>query len=187
MANKSKIEVDLFSPASVSNAIAQLNLYKRTFDNKIDGFTRKLAEKGVEIAKGKIRTFDAIFTGELLNNIRAENRKGTYLIISDTDHTAFVEFGTGQLGMVKPYKYPFPQGVSWQYASGSQVQISSEPLQWGDYTIPANTYFWFYFGKDGRWHLTQGMPSRPFMYETALELSRLKTIREVAKEVFGNA
>lgn len=187
MANKSVIEVDLFSSASVSNAIAQLNLYKRTFENKIDDFTRKLAEKGVEIAKEKIKTFNAVFTGELLNNIRAEERRGCYLIISDTEHTAFVEFGTGQLGLVKPYKYPLPKGVSWKYAVGEHVQISNEPLQWGDYTIPANTYFWFYFGKDGRWHLTQGMPSRPFMYETALTLSKAKIIREVAKEVFGNA
>lgn len=185
MAKKTKIEVDLFSPASIDNAIAQLNLYNRQFDAKVAEFTRKLALKGVEIAKEKIKTVDAVFTGELLSNIRAEERKGCYLIISDTDHTAFVEFGTGQLGMVKPYKYPFPQGVSWKYATGEHIQISNEPLQWGDYTIPANTYFWFYYGNDGRWHLTQGMPSRPFMYETALTLAKAKTIREVAKEVFG--
>ena len=41
---------------------------------------------------------------------------------------------------------------------------------------------WFYF-RDGEWHWTKGMPSRPFMYETSIELA--EKIVEVAKEVFG--
>lgn len=188
MAKKTKVEIDLFSPASVEKALGSVSLYARQFDRKVDLFVQKLAEKGVQIAKDKIRSYDAIFTGELLNNLRAEKRGDCYFIISDTEHTAYVEFGTGQLGLVRPYKHfdKIKPSVTWNYASGSQVQISDEPLLWGDYEIPANTYFWFYWGDDQRWHLTQGLPSRPFMYETAQTLQQKKVIREVAKEVFGN-
>ena len=42
---------------------------------------------------------------------------------------------------------------------------------------------WFYY-RDGEWHWTKGMPSRPFMYETDLEL--ILEISKIAKEVFGN-
>jgi len=37
--------------------------------------------------------------------------------------------------------------------------------------------------ENGNWYFTQGMPSRPFMYETSMELMNLvvKTAREVFK------
>lgn len=44
---------------------------------------------------------------------------------------------------------------------------------------------WHYF-KDGAWHWTQGMPSRPFMYNTASELRSMNTIADIAREVFGS-
>ena len=189
MAKRTKIQINLFDYKSIEKALGELTIYERKFNSKLDEFMAKLAQRGVDIAKDKIKTYDAIFTGELLNNIRAEQRGDCYLIISDTEHTAYVEFGTGQLGKVDGYKYfnKLKTPVAWDYASGRQVQISDEPLLWGDYTIPPNTYFWFYWGDDQRWHLTHGLPSRPFMYETAMELSKYRTIREVAREVFGDA
>ena len=44
---------------------------------------------------------------------------------------------------------------------------------------------WFYF-KNGEWHWTKGMPSRPFMYNTASELRNIETITRIARRVFGD-
>ena len=186
MANKTKITFSPFNMSSIDDAIGQLNLYKRQFDNKVDLFIRKLAEQGIEIAKDKIQRYNAVFTAELLNSLHLENRGSCYFIVSDSDHTAFVEFGTGQYGQDSPYKYPLPDGTTWDYNVGSTIQYADETLEWGSRIIPQGTYYWFYF-KNNRWYLTQGMPSRPFMYETAQELGKEQTIKRIAKEVFGNA
>jgi len=183
---KTKIVLNPFDLNSIDDAISQLRLYKRKVESKIDLFFQRLAEEGVNIAKDKIVSFDAVFTADLLNKIRAEKRDGCYFVVSDSEHTAFVEFGTGQWGEAHPYQYPFPD-MGWEYTgylSGKHIQYAEEDLVWGDWTIPKGSYFWFYFGKDNRWHVTQGMPSRPFMYETYLELEKEKTIRRIAKEVF---
>lgn len=187
MANKAHIEFNPFDVASVEKAIGELNLYKRKFDASIDLFLKRLAEKGVQIAKNKVQSYNAVFTADLLNSLHVEHRKNCYFIVSDSKHTAFVEFGTGEMGQKRPYKHPLPKGVNWAYNKGEHIQYAEEPLIWGDRIIPQGTHYWFYFGDDNRWHLTQGMPSRPFMYETALTLSKMQTIREVASEVFTNA
>lgn len=156
----------------------QLEEYKKTFNNRTQLFIERLAMEGVNIARAKITSLDAIFTGELLQSIRREPREITtssakFAIITDSEHACFVEFGTGQRGMDTPYPYPLPNGVSWNYATGSTIK--KNPI--------TGHYYWFYPGQDGKWHYTEGMPARPFMYETSLELSRI--IDRVSKEVFG--
>ena len=156
----------------------QLEEYKKTFNNKTQLFAERLALEGVNIARMKITSLDAIFTGELLQSIRREPKEITtssakFAIITDSEHACFVEFGTGQKGLDTPYPYPLPNGVSWNYAVGTTIK--QNPI--------TGHYYWFYPGKDGKWHYTEGMPARPFMYETSLELNRI--IDRVAREVFG--
>lgn len=184
---KTKIVLDLFSSNSIDDAIGQLNLYKRKLDAKLELFLQRLAEEGVKIAKNKVQTYNAVFTADLLNQIHLEHRDGCFFVVSDSEHTAFVEFGTGQWGQAHPYKGTFPN-MNWKYTdylSGEHIQYAEEDLLWGDWTIPKGSYFWFYFGMDNRWHVTQGMPSRPFMFDTAMELRKARTIRRIAKEVFA--
>lgn len=191
VANKVKIQINLFDVNSIDKAIAQLNLEKRKLDNRVDLFLRKLAEAGVEIAKAKVVKYNAVFTAELLNSIHVEPKKdGVYAIVSDSEHTAFVEFGTGMYGEMNPYPYfsELETPISWQYNSpmSEHLQFASETFMWGDQVIQQGTYYWFYF-KNGRWHLSQGMRARPFMYETYLGLNKSRLIRSIAKEVFTDA
>lgn len=119
--------------------------------------------------------YDAIFTADLINSIHLEPRSnGIYAIVSDSEHTAFVEFGTGQMGQEGSYPYPFPEGIAWEYNTGKTI-----------FQISDGQYGWFYRALDGTLKFTQGMSSRPFMYETALDLNDIKIIKKVAKEVFG--
>ena len=154
-----------------------LNYKNNTLQKKVNLLAQRLAEKGVAIAKSNITTLDAIFTGELLNSIQVRkggSAKGTaiFYVVADSKHAAYVEFGTGQLGLEGGYPYPFPEGVDWQYNTGKTI-FEVEPGQYG----------WFY-PKDGKWYFTQGMPSRPFFMETSLELMNLvvSTAREVFKQ-----
>lgn len=144
---------------------------------KVELLTRRLAENGVEIAKANVTRLDAIFTGELLSSIKARNGGGAngtaiFFIVADSHHAAYVEFGTGQLGMEGSYPYPFPPGVDWEYNTGSTI-----------FEISPGQYGWFYPRDDGQWYFTQGMPARPFMYETGLQLMNL--VVKTAKEVFS--
>ena len=154
-----------------------LNYKNDTLQNKVNLLAQRLAEKGVTIAQNNITTLDAIFTGELLNSIQVRKGgsvKGTaiFYVVVDSHHAAYVEFGTGQLGAEGAYPYPLPEGVDWQYNTGKTI-----------FEVSPGQYGWFYPGSDGQWYFTQGMPSRPFMYETSLELMNL--VVTTAKEVFA--
>ena len=140
-----------------------LNYKNNTLQNKVNLLAQRLAEKGVAIAKSNITTLDAIFTGELLNSIQVRKGgsvKGTaiFYVVADSRHAAYVEFGTGQLGLEGGYPYPFPEGVDWQYNTGKTI-----------FEVAEGQYGWFY-QRDGQTYFTQGMPARPFMYETAMDL-----------------
>lgn len=154
-----------------------LNYKNNILQQKVNLLSKLLAEKGVDIAQVNVARLDAIFTGELISSIHTKyggstNGTAIFYVVADSNHAAFVEFGTGQLGMEGGYPYPFPEGVDWEYNTGKTI-----------FEISPGQYGWFYPGDDGQWYFTQGMPSRPFMYETSLELMNLvvKTAREVFK------
>ena len=155
----------------------ELLQYKtRELPTKLKTLVKRLSEIGVDVAKTRIATYNAIFTGELLNSIRAEditieNSNPIFVIVTDSKHAAFVEFGTGQMGLQGSYPHPFPEGVEWNYNTGKTI-----------FEIAPGQYGWFYPMPNGTWRFTQGMPSRPFMYETSTEL--YSTVIKVAKEVF---
>lgn len=166
------------SRSGIADLRKQLVNYKNNvLQQKVDLLAKRLAEKGVAIAQTNIATYDAIFTGELISSIEARyggSTKGSavFYVVADSRHAVFVEFGTGQLGLEGSYPYPFPEGVEWNYNTGKTI-----------FEIENGQYGWFYPAEDGKWYFTQGMPSRPFMYETAVQL--MTEIAKTAKEVFG--
>lgn len=173
---KIRFKTDL-SVNGIENLKKELLDYKNNIlRQKTDLLVKKLADKGVEVARAKITSLNAIFTGELISSIHTEygksdNETVIFYVVADSSHAAFVEFGTGQMGKESPYPYTLPEGVEWNYNIGKTI-----------FEISPGEYGWFY-KRDGKWYFTQGMPSRPYMFETALELREL--IVSIAKEVFG--
>lgn len=152
-----------------------LNYKNNTLQQKVELISKRLAEKGVDIARANVVRLDAFFTGELLNSIHARKVSGgkstaIFYVVTDSDHAAFVEFGTGQMGEETPYPYPLPEGVTWDYNTGKTI-----------FEVSPGQYGWFY-EIDGQWYFTQGMPSRPFMYETTMELYEM--VVQTARDVF---
>lgn len=154
-------------PKSVASAIKELEQYKRDFVRKTKAFMDSLVDNGVEIARNEVISLGAYELGELLESIGGTamytNGKGKGIIFSrGCDHAAFVELGTGVVGSRSPHPTK-----AWAYDTNEH----------GDEG-------WVYFDdKKGGFRWTRGMPSRPFMYNTALELQR--RIPQIAKEVFG--
>lgn len=157
------------SVKGIENLKKQLLDYKNnTLQKKIDLFVRRLAEQGMIIAKTKVAEYDAVYTGELYQSI--DYKRGTviqngsqWIIFTDCPWAIFVEFGTGAVGSSNPH--PNTSIAGWKYDVNNHGESG-----------------WFYF-KEGEWHWTKGMPSRPFMYETSMEIMRIVT--KTAREVFG--
>lgn len=174
---KKKLSATL-SVKSIRNLQKELERYKEDLVNKAAQLAKRLSEIGVDIAQVQIADLDAIFTGELIASIHSEYKDSTkygaiFAVVADSRHAAFVCFGTGWRGKNTPYPYPLPDGVSWDYNTGKTIRYNSKK----------GTYYWFYLGKDGKWHYTEGMPARPFLHNTSLELQ--KKVVEIAREVFG--
>ena len=172
---KKILKADL-SVSSIRKLKKDLEKYRDSLEHKARLLAEKLSERGVEIARVRVASLDAVFTGELIESIHSEykgSQKGceVFAVVADSDHAAFVEFGTGPIGAESPYPYDLPDGVTWEYASGKTIRQLAD-----------GRYGWFY-PKDGQWYFTEGMPARPFMFETSLELQEI--VVEVTKEVFG--
>ena len=150
-----------------------LNYKNNILQDKVKLLVQLLAQKGVSIAQANVTRLDAIFTGELLNSIHTRNGGGTkgtaiFYIVADSEHAIYVELGTGIVGASKPY----PGKLPVMYAQGKTIHHTKN-----------GKYGWFYQDANGDWYFTEGMPSRPFMYETSLELMNL--VVSTAKEVFA--
>lgn len=163
---------------SIRNLQKELEKYKDSLTYKARLLAERLSERGVEIARVQVAELDAIFTGELIQSLHSEYQGSTpygaiFAVVTDSEHCAFVEFGVGQRGSDTPYPYPLPEGVSWDYNVGKTIRKNAT----------TGRYYWFYPGKDGKWHYTEGLPARPFMFLTSLELQ--KEVIEIAKEIFG--
>lgn len=155
------------SSYEVNQVIKEVHQYKQELIHKVEDFTHRLADNGVVLSRVKIMQFPAVYTGELLNSIN--NKPGSvikygseWIVYTGCSWAPYVEFGTGIVGSKNPHPDTSLEG--WKYDINDHGDSG-----------------WYYY-KDGEWHYTKGMPSRPFMYDTARDLSKI--ISKVAREVF---
>jgi hypothetical protein len=169
------IKVNILDPKSIDKAIKAINKYKQEVEQKTVALAQRLTDLGAEIVRMKIVEMGAYATGELLSGVDGyfSPTLNAGFIRVTSDHVAFVEFGTGVIGQQNPHKNgEYLSLASWGYATGSKI-----------FTTKDGKIGWIYPTDDGGFRFTEGMGSRPFMYETALELER--QYAKVAKEVFG--
>ncbi len=154
------------TPRSIEKAIREIKDYRRKLNNRINTLIEVLVGLGVEIAKAEVRSLGAVYTGELEESITGlfDPRLAAGIIKTDCPYAVYVEYGTGIVGKGSPH--PAPKG--WKYDVNEHGESG-----------------WFYYNeRDQKWHWTQGMESRSFMYNTRqiLEQNVVKT----AKEVFAS-
>lgn len=159
-----KIKMTL-DPASIQQAIDEVQQYKKQLKDRLNELMTMLVDQGVEIAKVQIASMDAVYTGDLQNSIEGAFDPGTGIgiIKAGALYAVYVEFGTGVVGAGSPH--PAPEG--WKY----------------DMNNHGESGWWYFNTRDGKWHWTQGMKSRPFMYNTARQLET--QCIQLAREVFN--
>lgn len=172
---RTEIKVDLNKKGGLESAIKELNAYKKRIQEKTSLLVQKLTDYGAEIVRVKIVNMGAYYSGELLSGVSgyfSPTLNAGFIKVA-SDHVAFVEFGTGVKGQNSPHKNgEYLSLAAWNYASGAKI-----------FTTQDGRVGWIYPTDDGGFRFTEGMESRPFMYETALELQR--NFEQMAKEVFS--
>lgn len=169
-----KIEIRL-DPKSVEKAIKELQAYKKEVEQKARLLVQRLTDYGADIARIKIVDMGAVYSGELLSGVDGyfSPLLNAGFVKVTSDHVAFVEFGTGVVGQQSPHTNgEYLSKASWGYATGQKI-----------FTTKDGKVGWIYPTDDGGFRFTEGMKSRPFMYQTALELQR--EFPRMAKEVFS--
>lgn len=167
---------------TVKVSISNLNNFERAIRNYVDDIYRKLeilckklTDEGVEVAKAYVDDVGAVFNGDLLNSISSDKEPGdknhiVFVVKATSEHAIFVEMGTGKVGAETPY----PGNLPVMYAQGKHIFKTKD-----------GRYGWIYFNeKYNQWVFTEGMMSRPFMYQSSLYMQR--RVVEIAREVFGN-
>ena len=157
-----KITIQL-SEESIKAAIKELNAYKRELSQKATLLVQRLVDAGVEIAKQEVMTLGAFDSGELRDSLDGlmytDGAHG--IIFTNCGHAAFVEFGTGVVGAGSPHP-----AMPWAYDVNQHGEKG-----------------WVYYDeKQGRFRWTKGMPSRPYMYNTARQIE--EKVVEIARDVF---
>ena len=162
-------------PSEIAKAIGEIQEYQKEIERKSRMFVEKLTDFGAEIARVKIVSLGANYSGELLSSVDGyfSPLLNTGFVRVTSDHAAFVEFGTGVVGQNSPHKNgEYLAAAAWGYATGPKI-----------FTTKDGRVGWIYPTDDGSFRFTEGMKSRPFLYETALELQN--RFPEIAKEVFA--
>ena len=169
------LHVNIFNKQSINMAIRRLEEYKKEVETKTIVLAQALAEQGAEIVRMKIVEMGAVDKGDLLSSVGGyfspSFNMGVIQVTSD--HAAFVEFGTGvALGNTLHPNAEYLAKASWKYGVGGHI-----------FTTKDGKIGWVYPTDDGEFRFTEGMSSRPFMYETALELEG--RFEQMAREVFA--
>lgn len=155
---------------SIAQAIKEVNDCKKQLQECLAELARYLTDYGQYVAKMELIAMDAEFTGALIDEgIKGFYDKGKHcgVIYSDKPYAMFVEFGTGFTGSVNS-QHPLHGEVGWEHDVNEHgIDGWWYPAPWG-YWIPKEGK---YAGQRMAW--TNGMPSRPFMYNTLRELERI--------------
>ncbi len=170
-----KTIVVTLDPKSIDDAIKELNAYKKEIEAKTKRLVERLMNYGAKVARVKIQSMGAVDNGDLLAGVDAyfSPLLNAGWVRVSSDHVAFVEFGTGVVGQASPHRNgEYLSKASWGYATGQKI-----------FTTKNGKVGWIYPTDDGGFRFTQGMESRPFLYETALELHR--EAERIAREVFA--
>ena len=154
---------------SIESAITELQMYKEEVERRVTMLVKRLTERGANIARAKVVEMGAYYTGELLNSIDSYlfsfGGSPVGFIRVNAEYGMFVEFGTGIVGENSEH-HPATEAFGWQYDVNDHGEVG-----------------WLFPAEDGTYRRTRGQESRPFMYETALQLR--DEFPAIVKEVFG--
>lgn len=163
------------SAAGIDRAISELRAYKSKVESLAVRLVDELTASGEQIARQE--TADIRMTGELQNSITRDfgGRMGS--VRCNCGYAVYVEFGTGVKGKGSPH--PDVAILGWIYDVNNHGELG-----WWYPTDDTDTNPTKRRSKNGTLYAwTKGMPSRPFMYNTAerLRAEIIPTAKELLK------
>lgn len=163
------IHINPFDPDSIDEAIKKLEKRKERIHKCAEALIRKLTNLGVEKAQELVPVDTGVARASIIGYLDEAEGVG---IISAGGYCKYIEFGTGVKGRDSSHpSEEYKAIMQWAYNSGATI-----------FTTKDGREGWYYPADDGTWRFTEGMPSRPFMYETAQYLRKEAT--KIASEVF---
>lgn len=163
------IRINPFDPDSIDAAIKELEKRKRAIHKHAEELTQLLTNLGVEKARDLVPVDTGVAQSSIIGYIDDAEGIG---IIRAGGYCKYIEFGTGVRGRESPHpSAEYKAIMQWAYNSGATI-----------FTTKDGKEGWYYPVGDGTWRFTEGMPSRPFLYETAQYLR--KEAKRLAREVF---
>lgn len=158
-------------PDSIDEAIRKVEEVEELLKSAMVHLIGRLAEKGVEIARAELIFFGepAYDTGALSESVRYDYTEDGNAVISAGQglytkygsYAMFVEYGTGIIGAESPNPTAGEHGYAYD-VKGHGKHGWYYPAPWGTYEAEDGTLL--------AW--TQGMPPRPFMGNTFVDLQQ---------------
>ena len=162
------------SAEGVKQAVRELREYQAKVQAAASAIVAALAKSGEEFAVAAVLPFAE--TGQLASSIKAETSGNVGFVKCSCGYAVYVEFGTGIKGAGSPH--PDTAILGWKYDINQHGELG-----WWYPTDSADPNPSSYTAKNGMIYAwTMGMPSRPFMYETAQMLRA--SVVPVARSVF---
>lgn len=150
--NTYEINVNLGNYQSIQKAEKILGKLSKEIDSALNAALVETADK-MEIKCDSLLQSYKLGGSELASSIRIIYSPSSIMLVSDSDHLSFVEYGTGIYGKNSPHpKKP----ISWVYDSNEHGYEG-----------------WFYYDKAHKLRWTAGSPAKPFMYHTAMYGGRI--------------
>lgn len=150
------------SSAGVRQAVRQLREYEAKVRAAPVKIVEALTSFGEETAVMAVLPFAE--TGTLASSIKSEAGGNVGFVKCECGYAVYVEFGTGIKGAGSPH--PDTAILGWKYDVNNHGELGwwyptdeSDPNPYKSRSKDGSLYAW-----------TRGMPSRPFMYETAQKL-----------------
>ena len=162
------------SAEGVKQAVQEFREYQAKVQAAASAIVAALASAGEEFAVAAVLPFAE--TGQLASSIKAETSGNVGFVKCSCGYAVYVEFGTGIKGAGSPH--PDTAILGWKYDINRHGELG-----WWYPTDNADPNPYKYTAKNGTTYAwTRGMPSRPFMYETAQMLRA--SVVPVARSVF---
>ena len=154
-----KITINPFDPDSIDEAIKKLEKRKERIHKCAEKLIQRLTDLGVEKAQELVPVDTGTARSSIIGYLDEAEGVG---IISAGGYCKYIEFGTGVKGRDSSHpSEEYKAIMNWAYNSGATI-----------FTTKDGREGWYYPADDGTWRFTEGMPSRPFMYETAQYLRK---------------
>lgn len=150
------------SANGIQKLIDGVNQYRQDLHTKVETMVANLAAEGANIARSEC----PIQTGQLYSSIVDEAHGTKAFIKVNCPYAVYVEMGTGIRGKNAPHPDKTVIGFDFEYDRNNHGEGG-----WWYPTDASDPNPTKYTAKDGTMYAwTAGMPSRPFMYNTAQQL-----------------